>query len=116
MLLYLQVSTVSGTQYNYNCVSDNSFWGNIPKFAQDLAIKACAAIDKGTYVINGTNYIGIEGFHANSSIDDTDEGTRRCSTAGGGAPILAKKWWGWTRKIVLENTAGGSKYTGFYGW
>lgn len=100
----------SDTEYNYNCVSGNVFWGSIPQFAKDLALKACAAMSKGSYVINGVECIGVESFHASTTINSGD--SYRISAVD---LSVGSTWYNWKRYLVLENTISGFKYTGFYG-
>lgn len=101
----------SDTKYNYNCVSGNVFWGDIPEFAKELAIKALAAVDKGSYVVAGVECVNIESFHASTTINSGD--SYRISEND---LSVGSTWYNWKRYLVLENTISGFKYTGFYGW
>lgn len=85
--------------YSYNVVGGDKFWSSIPPYAKELALKACAAVQNGSYKINGIECIEVGSFYAQSSSDFPDNDNA------------------YSKYLVLENTISGSeKYTGFFGW
>lgn len=83
--------------YTYNCVGDQQFWKSIPPYAKELALKACAAVKRGEYYINGTNLANVEAFYGKNSIPGENWNISH------------------VRAIVVKNNLPGSyTYTGFY--
>lgn len=87
------------TFYQYNGVENANFWGNIPDYSMEDAGKAMDIVNnKGTYKVNGVECINVEGFKASNDKSS-----------------LSETWNKWSRKVILENTKSGAKYTGYYG-
>lgn len=87
------------TFYQYNGVENANFWGNIPDYSMEDARKAIDIVNnKGTYKVNGVECINVEGFKASND-----------------KASLGETWNRWSRKVILENTKSGAKYTGYYG-